>query len=362
MSNVLSLAGWYILPGLATSWIQSIYYGITIRAGDPKPAPNSARYLAHRRAINIAVVALYLAYTIYEADYELRAKPSFYEDLGLPVSASERDVKSRFRRLAALHHPDKAGSAADAEDSAAHFMHLKLASDTLQDAARRFAYERFGPDVVEWQKAVTVRDFVSRGVLNGILPYYSVAAATVYLLGLFGLMNFGRFNRWLVLASLFVFELHTVTRPAFPAVVRLANAVAARTTARAPYLPFEAIRLARKLAITIYIGISQIGPLLAQQAPGQHRAARADDDRALQQGLDRLETIVGQLDTETGRTVAMEMAPFKGDPAAVKNLQGKMREWLVQNTIRADPLVRDALGASFRKRRIDAPSGAKGNR
>lgn len=56
------------------------------------------------------------------------------------------------------------------------------------------------------------------------------------------------------------------------------------------------------------------------------------------------------------------MAPFKGDAGVVANLQARMREWLVQNTIRSDPTVRDALGTPFKKRRIDAPSGAQGNR
>ena len=56
------------------------------------------------------------------------------------------------------------------------------------------------------------------------------------------------------------------------------------------------------------------------------------------------------------------MAPFAGDPELVKSMRGKLREWLVQNTIRSDPMVKDALGNSFKRRRADAPAGAKGNR
>ena len=345
---------------LATSWIQTIYYGVTIRAGDPKPAPGSPRHASHRRVINILVVAAYLAYTIYEADHDLRTASSFYEDLGVPFDATDRDVKSRFRRLAALHHPDKAG--ADAQDDVArYFIHLKLASDTLMDAARRFAYERFGPDVVDWQKCVTVRDYVNRGVLSGILPHYGVATATAYVLGLFGYMEFGKFYRWLILVTLCIFEVHAVTRPVFPPLVNFLNATIPRLTFHAPFLPFQVIQLTRKLTITMYIALSQIGPLLVEQTQSRQRSGQ-DDETALQQGLERLEAITGQLDTDAARLMEMEMAPFKGDSEAVSNLQGKMREWLVQNTIRADPMVRDALGTSFRKRRIDAPSGAKGNR
>lgn len=343
-----------------SSWTQSIYYGLTIRAGGPKPAPGSARFAYHRRVIQILVIALYLLYTIYEADHDLRSDSDFYNDLGLPFSASEKEIKSRFRRLAALHHPDKSGS--DASDSANFFIHLKLASDTLQDAAKRFAYERFGPDMLKWQKSVTVKDYVSKGVITGILPHYGFAAVTIYIMGLLGYMDFGKYYRWLMLLTLCVFELHTVTRPSFPLFLNAINAVLVRVTAHPPYVPFQIISLARKLTITIYIALSQIGPLISMHFTTEQYAAVQDDDKALRQGLDRLEALTKQLDGDTERLMVMEMAPFKGDPEAATYLQGKIKEWLVQNTIRADPMVRDALGNSFRKRRINAPAGARGTR
>ncbi|KAM5352424.1 hypothetical protein ACJ41O_005147 [Fusarium nematophilum] len=359
MSSYLSMLGWAFLPSLATSWIQSIYYGFTIRAGDPKPAPGSARFNSHRRTIHILVVAAYLLYTIFEADYDQRRISSYYADLGVPLEATDREVKSRFRRLAATHHPDKAGG--DAADSAAFFMHLKLASDTLQDAAKRFAYERFGPEIARWQKCVTIRDFVIRGVISGILPHYAVAAASVYVLGLFGYMEFGKYYRWLILLTLCTFELHTVSRPDFPPFVNAINAVITRVSPLPPYLPFQVISLARRLTITIYIALSQIGPLLAAQFGGASKPEE-DDEKALRQSLNRLEMLSKQLDGDATRLLDMEMGPYKGDAEATAKLQGKMREWLVQNTIRADPMVRDAMGTSLRKRRVDAPAGAKGNR
>ncbi|RDA93687.1 hypothetical protein CP533_4871 [Ophiocordyceps camponoti-saundersi (nom. inval.)] len=358
MSNFLSIVGWYILPGLATSVIQTVYYGFTIRAGDPKPTPDSARYLKHRRNINIVVVTVYLLYTVFEAHHDIHSAPSFYDDLGVPLDATEREIRTRFRRLAALHHPDKVGGG---DDSSSFFMHLKLASDTLQDGAKRFAYDRFGPDTISWPKCVTIRDFVTRGVLTSILPHYGIAAATVYVLGLFGFMETAKFHRWLMLAAVCLFELHAVTRPTFSLVVRIVNFVATRLPPQHPLLPFQVIQLAQKLILTLYIGISQIGPLLmGQSANRRHVTSR--DEKGLQQALDRLEAVSTQLDAETSRLVALEMSPFKGDETSIRSLRDRMREWLVQNTIRADPMVRDALGASLRKRRIDAPSGAKGNR
>lgn len=62
---------------------------------------------------------------------------------------------------------------------------------------------------------------------------------------------------------------------------------------------------------------------------------------------------------EATRLLALDMAPFVGDEDAVNELRGRVREWLVTNTIRADPEVRDAMGRALGKRRTGAPVGAK---
>ncbi|KAL1836673.1 hypothetical protein VTJ49DRAFT_4800 [Mycothermus thermophilus] len=370
MSALLSLLGWSFLPNLVTGWTQSLYYSITIRAGDPKPQPGTPRWAAHRRRIHIAVVTLYLLYTIYEADYELQRAGTFYTDLGVPLTATEREIKSRFRRLAALYHPDKAASAAGAagqseEEINAYFVHLKTAADALADPAKRFAYERFGPEAVFWPRCVTIRDFVVRGA-QGLVPYYAVAALFMYGLGLLGYLDWGKYERWLVLAVVFLFEVHTVTRPGFPPLLeKFVNPLVTTLLGRAPYLPFQAVSLARRLSATVYIAFSQIGPLLtADTSSGQVVVRRkgGDDEVALRQGLDRLEGAVKRLDADAARLLETEMAPFAGDEEVRATVAAKVKEWLVQNTIRSDPMVRDALGRSFAKRRMDAPAGARGTR
>lgn len=337
-------------------------------------------------------MAVYLAYTIYEADYDLQRAGSFYGDLGVPLTASEREIKSRFRRLAALHHPDKvivggSGSGAGGGEEAAaavnaYFVHLKTATDTLLDPARRFAYDRFGPDIVGWAagsprlRCVTVYDFVARG-LRTLLPYYGAAAAGLYLLGLLGYLSpRGSYERWLVVACVLVFELHAVSRPVHPRfLTHLVNpALALLAPGHGAFLPFQAVLLARKLSVTIFIGLSRIAPLLgADTRSGQIVAADAAnavngasasgaDDPALLAALDRLEAAGRSLDADAARLLEMEMAPFVGQEAVLTNMRAKIKQWLVQNTIRADPMVRDAVGRSLQRRRADAPAGARGTR
>ncbi|KAI1421099.1 hypothetical protein F5Y12DRAFT_769649 [Xylaria sp. FL1777] len=355
-TTVLSLVGWAFLPSLVTGWVQSIYYGLTIRAGDSRPQPNSPRWQQHRRRIHTLVITLYLLYTIYEAHWELQRRGSFYASLGVPLNASERIIKSRFRRLAALHHPDKVSHTAGASDAADDFfIHLKTAAEALTDPVRRFAYERFGPDILAWRNCITLRDYVWWGLQTQVLMHYGVAAAGLYGLGLLGYLDVGRHWRWVTLLCLCTFEAHTVMCPRFPAFLdTLVNPFLVRFTSQAPYLPFQAIDFARRVALAISIAIGQLAPVL--------RPANAADDKALEQNLDRLEQTAKTMDADAMRLMELEMAPFVGDSEVVKEMRSKLKEWLVQNTIRADPMVRDALGRSLQKRRVDAPAGARGTK
>lgn len=45
------------------------------------------------------VIVLYLLFTIFEADWQLRRQGDFYTILGVLPSADERVIQSRFRKL-----------------------------------------------------------------------------------------------------------------------------------------------------------------------------------------------------------------------------------------------------------------------
>jgi hypothetical protein len=113
------------------------------------------------------------------------------------------------------------------------------------------------------------------------------------------------------------------------------------------------------MSVTLYIAFAQIGPLLQ---PPSSTPANANPEVALKQQLDRLEATAKQADLEATRLVQMELSPFGGDPQALKEVQKSTKEWLVHNTIRNDPMVKDAFGRELMRRRVDAPAGARGNR
>ncbi|KAI9791740.1 MAG: hypothetical protein M1816_003550 [Peltula sp. TS41687] len=364
-ANLLSYVGWTFLPNMVTGWVQTIYYGIAIRAGDPKPQPGSATYNKHRRRIHILVISAYLLYTIYEADWEIRRAGDFYQDLGLTPDVEDREIKTRFRRLAALYHPDKASSDETRQTSETYFVHLKLAQETLLDPTKRFAYDRFGPDITQWRHCSSVRDYVLVGV-QSIAPYYAAGALFMVILGVLGYLEWGRYWRYFSLISLLTFELHTITRPYFPPLTAAAITPVLKTlTNHPPLLPFQQLLLARKIVLTLFIAFSQLGPLLQQQQQQQQRSSRGravmeQQQQQQQQQLNRLDQLAQNVEAEANGLLGLEMTPFAEDERAAKDLQARMTQWLVENRIRVEPEVRDAVGRVLARRRAGVEAGAKG--
>jgi|ERR1044071_8219716 molecular chaperone DnaJ len=69
------------------------------------------------------------------------SKRDYYEVLGITQTASDQEIKSAYRRLAVMYHPDKNPDDASAEDK---FKEAAEAYSVLSDAEQRRRYDRFG--------------------------------------------------------------------------------------------------------------------------------------------------------------------------------------------------------------------------
>ena len=175
------------------------------------------------------------------------------------------------------------------------------------DPAKRFAYDRFGPDILQWRQCKTIRDFVFTGVQSATI-YYVASGSVLVLLGVLGYLQSGKFWRYLLMAGLYVIELHIMTGPVFPAILtRVVNPFLSATKLRPPYLPFQMLALLRKLSITFFIALSQLGPLVQEgQAP-------QTSDTITPQHLDRLDALARTTDQEVTRIMGLELSPFAGE-------------------------------------------------
>jgi curved DNA-binding protein len=65
----------------------------------------------------------------------------YYQILGVPKGASEKDIRSAFRKLAAQHHPDRNLDDAGAEE---RFKEINEAYTVLSDTEKRGFYDQYG--------------------------------------------------------------------------------------------------------------------------------------------------------------------------------------------------------------------------
>ena len=210
--------------------------------------------------------------------------------------------------------------------------------------------------MLKWQNCKTVRDYLITGVQSSALPLYAGSVIALGLIAFTNYLQWGRFWRYFTLTGLFILEYHTISRPyPSPILTKVINPLLVRLTWHPPLLPFQLILLARKATFTFFIAIGQLGQLFPQPPPASNTPSSIHD----QQQLARLEGIAQAHEVEASRLLAMDMTPFAKDEAGRTELRDRIREWLVNNTIRSDPEVRDAVGRAIMKRRTGAPAGAR---
>ncbi|XP_074378008.1 chaperone protein dnaJ 11, chloroplastic-like [Apium graveolens] len=88
-------------------------------------------------------------------DQSMSTNASLYDVLGIQMGASHREIKTAYRSLARVMHPDVVSSKGKGDSSAEAFLQISAAYTTLSDAQKRAEYDL--------------------QILRTRLPYYSTA-------------------------------------------------------------------------------------------------------------------------------------------------------------------------------------------
>jgi len=330
--------------------LQSLYYRTTIRAGQRHPQPGDQLYGQHHRRIRVFVLCLYLLYTLAQTLYDIKLAGDLYTLLGVTVSSSDREVKARFRRLAARFHPDKLrdhGQSSPVADVV--FVQFKLAQDTILDPAKRFAYDHFGPVIVQIQHPGlrTIRDYVYAG-LRAKVPEYVSNAVLLAVLNYVWLPKWGQFWRYFAVACLAFLEFYFLTHTWDPpATISYWASLAHRLLPDLlpnHLLPFQIVSLARRLSMSLNIFISQLAPPSARSQP--------DRDQQSQQQIAHLAQVATRLDAEAGGLLQLGLTPFKGDAQKSEILRSGMREGIMLSAVGNSLQVREAIQRALDGRKV----------
>jgi curved DNA-binding protein CbpA len=342
--------------------VQTVLYAIFIRAGDPKPQPGSARFIKHRRNILIAVYAAYFAFTIYEVDFNLQRSSNAYNDLGVPINVDESGLNSRFRRLTIKYHPDKIGPNVDRDTATSYYVHLKHARDIILDPAKRFAYDRFGPDIfAQCHSCLTIKEYTDSALLTAATTY---GALLIVLIGAnaLGFLTDGSYWRYLGLLAVATLEIHTSMRPDHPGFLsKYLNPLITSSHSRPPYLPFQIIAIAKKSAISLAQFLALLMPLYRAD-PSKPTKPNDDTGDAQHKQLDRLSALVGESNNNANLLLELESIPYRENEEMKGELREALKKWMVQNAVHQEKEVRNAMGEVMMRKRTGAPHGAVGTK
>ncbi|OZJ02074.1 hypothetical protein BZG36_04961, partial [Bifiguratus adelaidae] len=197
LTPYLNMLAWAVVPQLVSSVLQRVWYSYSYRVDSLKPQPGSLKYRLHYNRIYVLVVGLYLLYTIYEANANL--KPNYYQLLNLdPRTITTQHLRKAWKQFSIAYHPDK-NSSPQAE---AIFIVLTRAYETLSDPVKRQAYERFGPSVEGWgNHVVTARDYTLVGVRDAA-SFYAGTGLVLIIFNILGKAQFAKYWRFVAFFSL----------------------------------------------------------------------------------------------------------------------------------------------------------------
>jgi hypothetical protein len=160
--------------------------------------------------------------------------------------------------------------------------------------------------------------------------------------------------RYLTLAALLIFEMHTITRPQWPrALTHFINPTLAFLTRghHPPILPFQLIKLLRSATFSFFIALNQLAPWWANTTTPTNAA---QEEIAQAQLLSKIKQIVGATNQDSQRLLSLEHAPFRGNKRGEDKVRERLVEWLVQNEVRNDPAVASAMRRAVEKRNAEA--------
>ncbi|KAE9408707.1 hypothetical protein BT96DRAFT_849361 [Gymnopus androsaceus JB14] len=204
-SALLGFVGWSFIPRVATQQALKIILPLYPRFGRAAPSPGTPAFAQLYRYTYSAVVLGYLLYTLINGSNNMA--PNFYEILGVSPHVDENGLKLAFRQFAKKFHPDRVGP-----QGAELFMTTRDAFEALKNPTVRFAYDRFGPDVLQWSKLSTTREYLRHGLLQSV-GYHIATAVGLLVFSAVGNHNPVKFWRYILYFVFLASELAYVLYP-----------------------------------------------------------------------------------------------------------------------------------------------------
>ncbi|RDX43389.1 DnaJ-domain-containing protein [Lentinus brumalis] len=365
--GLLKYTAWTYLPGLATQQLLSVVHHAYPRVlGRPPPQRGTSDYARDYRLTYLFVVISYLLYTFYDA--AATVEPNYYQILGVEPTADENTLKAAFRQFARRYHPDRVG-----QQGETLFIQVRDAYEALKSPVKRFAYDRFGPDALEWSCS-TLREYIRHGLMQAS-GFYITSVVILVILSTSGRSGPVAYWRYLILALTAVYEMLYILNPS-PAPVSassfsstlFADPTAAAHTSLFSFLwprrvAYQHVRFLHSLFVLASFALSNVVPALfpapTPEMEAQHIVNEAQQILLQSRAISHEATAQVQTLLHAARNTPGTTFPFLGalpadDGDTVSGaLVGELENLLVETQMRADggPLKSAVENAVERRKR-----------
>ncbi|KAH9072788.1 DnaJ-domain-containing protein, partial [Lactarius deliciosus] len=243
---IFSLLGWSYIPDFITSTL--------LRWA--RPYLRTPVTPLHYRITFALVVFSYLTYNFFEAS--LSTPPNFYELLEISPAADEIKIKAAFRAFARKYHPDRVGS-----QGAELFVVVREGYEALMEPNKRWAYDRFGADILTCKECVTQREFLARGLIQS-LGFHIVSGLALLFFSMIGKSSGVAFWRYTLFFGHFASELSLLFSPSPSSPEYQGYSVLSLIFPTR--LAFQHIRLLHQVFMFFSIAVSRVAPVLFPDA------------------------------------------------------------------------------------------------
>ncbi|KAI5304740.1 hypothetical protein KEM56_006007 [Ascosphaera pollenicola] len=361
LNSAIGYASWAFIPQFITGFAQSIYYDYR-PSKSPAPAEGSPEYARDRRRIYILVVTSYLLWTIWSTYAGIQSERDFYRLLGVTPMSSEKEIRSKYRRLATMFHPDKVRSSEPPVTPLGNqsikeevYMTIKLAYETISEPTQRFIYDRFGvaiPPNEKYPGSMRLQKFMTGALLTGIVPDRLFTFGMLVLLNLIWFPAWGRYWRFYSFFATLTCELILLTRSGttFVPAAYLPPWITSLFGLQDTYLlPFQTLKLLHQASVAISLFIFNIAPPPPPKKPS---------DKLLPPALDahivRLLALVRDTCKEATRVNEALEAPYyhlgEDEPRTVGEFHKGMKKALIDHEIKSEPELMAAVQRAVEKR------------
>ncbi|THH18688.1 hypothetical protein EW146_g2351 [Bondarzewia mesenterica] len=240
---LLSLAIW--------SYVLDIITNIILRFVRPYLGPKT---VWHYRLVFSLVLFLYIIWNLVEA--MTSTPPSYYQLLDVPPNVDGQGLKLAFRRFAKRSHPDRVG-----DGGTALFVEVREGYEALMDPVKRWAYDRFGPKVLQCIHCKTPDDFLEEGLVS-MMGFHTFCAMGLIFFSVIGKTNGVSYWRYLLYFALAATDLALVFSPS-PSDVTFNHYGRHILTYLFPSLvSFQYVRFLHQAFLYVCFGVTRIAPVL----------------------------------------------------------------------------------------------------